>query len=152
MDFSYNDYWDVTFLIPATVFASAVILFCVFSVRFFTAKGKTTKKIFGYVFCLCIVVFISFSEIKFLSNGGFYLLKEKESDAVSCSGTIESVCEPSEYIPGFKISHNYGADIIINGERYFAVTCGEFEEGDYVTIKYLPSSHFILSIRDTSCG
>ena len=72
-------------------------------------------------------------------------MSETETDAVIKVGVIESVCEPSEVI-SIKSNHRYGADIVIDGERYFAITAGEFKEGDVVEVKYLPQSCFVLGI------
>lgn len=148
LEFLYRDYWTVTFLIPVIVLACAITVFCASIANFMkkSSRSKPKKRIPGFVFCLFVVCAVAFCELRFLCGGGWWLLTEKEHDAVSTSGMIEAINEPSEDIPGFKINHNYGADIVIDGERYFAVTSGEFEVGDYITISYLPSSRFVLKI------
>lgn len=149
MVFSYETYWINTFLLPAAMIICMIVALFVCSYGYWVGsrvKNQKSVLIYGYLFCILIVVCCMIPQCQYLLNGGAVLLGETEEDAVIQTGIIESVCEPSERFPGFKSSHRYGADIIIDGELYFAVTSGDFEEGECVTIHYLPSSHFILEI------
>lgn len=150
MAFSYAVYRDVFLIIPGLVTVFMVVTVAVsFSLflKKWVHRQQTIIDAFKLLFCLSMVVFCTIPQIQYLANGGIYLLKEKEGDALVCTGMIESVCEPSKRFPGFKSFHQYGADIVIGNEQYFAVTCETFKEGDYVTIYYLPNSHFVLSIE-----
>ena len=149
MIFSYKTYWNATFVLPVVMLAIMLVLLISSSYSFWVKavrKRQTVAAILSYVFCLFIVIGCSIPQVKYLRNGGIHLLQESEADTLFRIGVIESVYEPSKSFPGFKSQHRYGADIVIDGERYFAVTCGDFVEGDRVMVHYLPSSHFILSI------
>lgn len=82
-------------------------------------------------------------------NGGRYMLTERENDAIWCSGIVEDICSPSMQFPRYKSSHRYGADVVIDGKRYFIIDGGSISNGDFVSISYLPKSHFILNISVT---
>ena len=149
MVFSYKTYWDNTFLLPVVMIGLMLILLLMVSYGLWIKpmhRKPPTTAVLGYIFCAVVVIFCSFSQIKTLANGGVYLLNEDENDALVHIGVIEHICEPSERLTGFKSNHCYGADVVIDGEQYFAVTCGDFKEGDCVIVHYLPSSHFVLSI------
>ena len=152
MVFEYSDYYFQTLSLPIFII-SFFLLFLGISIFGPVKKGgQESLTILIAKVSLALVVCIIMVSIcaKTLTNGGIYLRSENESDVVVETGTIESICEPSEIITGFKATHNgrqrHGADVIIDGKRYFAVTCDGFEIGDYVEIEYLPKSKFILSI------
>ena len=151
MTFSYKIYWNACFVLPAVLIGLTLILFILASYGHWVKAARKTRRIYRimeYVFCICITAFCISSQFRYLTNGGVYLLAEKEQDACIYTGIVESICEPSKRFPGFKISHRYGADIVIDGEQFFAVTCGDIEEGDTVIIQYLPKSRFVLSIHE----
>lgn len=134
--------WSLfAFLVGIVVFVCLIIL-------------KKKKEIcIALVALLLSIIFLPFNnrnDIINLQNGGIYLIEEKEDDAISKTGIIENIVEPSERFPQFKGyyegKYKYGADITISGEVYLAIDSGNFELGDRVTITYLPKSRVILSI------
>lgn len=151
MVFSYDTYWNHTFLGPVVMIVFMLVLFCIV-VYSGWIRTRPTKQSILKTFILVIIMIVCLRpECLNLLNGGMSLLQESSADAATCSGEIEAILEPSEVFPRFRgrdavYGHVYGADIIINSERYFAPTCGSLKVGDHVIISYLPSSHFVLSI------
>ena len=152
MVFEYDIYHYHAFSWPVAF--GAFFLFLLATSIFSLIKNQANepiRKVAGKLLLAGIVftMLISIS-VKALINGGIYLCSEKEEDAIMGIGTIESICEPSKNIPSFKNSYNghkrHGADVVIDGEEYFMITCEGFEVGDYVEIEYLPKSKFVLSI------
>lgn len=150
MEFSYEIYRDTTLVWPIMFIVPAMFFLLIGSYMFwFKQSAKRTKQsVLSYIFGVLMCIWITIPSATSLLNGGIYIGTESEDDAISYTGTIEEICTPSTRFPDFKTSHNYGADIVIDGETYFVVSCGEFEEGDSVTIHYLPDSHFILCIYE----
>lgn len=151
MTFLYRSYWNTTFLLPVLVISFMLGLIFSSSYAYWVRdahKPQMVERMLGYLFTLCVAVFCIVPQCKYLLNGGIYLLAEKEQDALVYTGVIESISEPSNRFPCFKLSHEYGADIVINGEQFFAITSGNYEEGDSVVVHYLPKSHFILTIGE----
>ena len=147
MELLYEDYWNATFVIPASIiaFMSVLLLLAIVGLIKEIKKKRPGSWIVGSLISVIMPVAFIYLELIPIINGGFWLLSETETDAVTKVGVIESVCEPSEVI-SIKSNHRYGADIVIDGERYFAITAGEFKEGDVVEVKYLPQSCFVLGI------
>lgn len=107
------------------------------------AEGlQTTLSVFTFVLLLTI----SCSSVW---NGGWQVLLEKNSDAITLQGEIQSV-EVLESTRGVKFSTEWGTHfgcyITIDGEEYFAMYEGDLAEGDVINILYLPKSRYVLSI------
>lgn len=152
MTFSYKSYWNTTLLLPSSVILFMIVLVISSSYVYWVkeaSKQHTANRMLGYIFVICVAVFCLVPQCKYLLNGGIYLLSEKEQNALVHNGVIERIREPSDRFPGFKLSHEYGADIVIDGVQFFAVTSGDYEEGDCVAVAYLPRSHFILAIEES---
>lgn len=149
MTFSYQTYFEAALVLPLSVLALLLAVFCCISYKYwFSSKRHAIGETLGYILCLCAFVWCLIPQCRYLLNGGFYLLREKAGDALESTGTIECITGPSKHFPGFKISHNYGADIVIDGELFFMISSGDYKEGDSVTVRYLPDSHFILEIQN----
>lgn len=154
MLFSYSNYYFHVFFLPVALglFFSLLLTTSVFSLIKNKANESLEKIFVKILFIGAICTTLISICAKDLFNGGIYLYSEKETDAVVEIGTIESIKEPSKAIPSFKMPYKehqrHGADVIIDGEQYFMVTCEGFEVGDYVEIEYLPKSKFVLSIYE----
>lgn len=152
MTFSYKSYWNTTLILPSLVILLMIVLVISSSYVYWVkeaSKQQMVNRMLGYIFIICVAVFCIVPQFKYLLNGGIYLLSEKEQDALVHKGVIESINEPSNRFPGFKLSHEYGADIMIDGVQFFSVTSGDYEEGDSVIVYYLPHSHFVLAIEES---
>ena len=147
MIFEYDVYYNGTFVTPiiAIIIVSVWLFAGIYPFLKKRTQGDSTKILLCVVF---IGVFFIALNIMSLINGGACLYKEKEEDAILEMGTIEKIVEPSKSIPNFRKDHKHGADVIIDGEEYFMITCEGFEVGDYVEIEYLPKSKFVLSIYE----
>lgn len=149
MTFSYNSYRDIFLFLPVIIILSSVVVVFIASYDYwakFASKKDSLYATLRYLFCLVVLFACIVSQSKYLLNGGIQLLWESKESALIHTGLIETIHEPSERFPGFKLSHCYGADIVIDGVQYFAITADNYREGEIVTIHYLPNSHFILSI------
>ncbi|MDE7253854.1 MAG: hypothetical protein K2O32_13050 [Acetatifactor sp.] len=89
-----------------------------------------------------------------LLNGGIYLRDEKETDAVEIQGEISNIRGLGSFsFPVVKGDYEHdkvnGYEFIIDGVHCKAVRKGSLEVGDYVTVKYLPKSGYVLYIAKT---
>lgn len=103
--------------------------------------------IIGAVVVVCI-------KIGILYNGGIYLRDEKETDAVVMQGEITDIRGLGEFsFPRIHGDYEYeeknGYEFTINGVQCVFVAKGSLEVGDYVTVKYLPKSGYVLYIAET---
>ena len=93
-------------------------------------------------------------QIGVLYNGGIYLCEEKESDAIEMQGEITSIKGLGQFSfprmhSDYDEEENTGYKFIINGAQCKFVAKGSLEVGDYVTVKYLPKSGYVLYIGKT---
>ena len=144
MIFEYDAYYNGTFVTP--IIAIIIVSVWLFAGIYHFLKKRTQLDSTNILLFVFVGVFFIALNIMSLINGGACLYKEKEEDAILEMGTIEKIVEPNKSIPNFRKDHKHGADVIIDGEEYFMITCEGFEVGDYVEIEYLPKSKFILSI------
>ena len=152
MCFSYKDYLLTTVVLPFLVIIIMLLLLAVSSIKFvgkMISRTNSLSDVAGYLFCFTLILIIVFSQVKFLKNGGFGLLKDNCNQTQTVLGIIERIDSPSNRFPGFKLSHNYGADIVIADKCFFIITSNNLTEGDSVAITYLPHSQFVLSIQST---
>lgn len=89
-----------------------------------------------------------------LQHGGIYLAKEAESDAVQMEGYISHIEGLNRYqiyrITGdYELGDKKGYEFTINGIHCTAPAKGDLKVGDYVVVKYLPKSSYILYIDRT---
>ena len=149
MTYSIKIYWSTTLVLPSIIIIIMLVLFLGSGYGYWiklSSHQRTVPETLKYLFCLFIVIFCTVSQCKYLVNGGLKLLTETEDQLLTHIGVIQTITEPSERFPGFKASHSYGADIVIDNQVYFVPTSGAFKEGDCVEVGYLPNSHYILSI------
>ena len=76
-----------------------------------------------------------------------YLLNEKETDKISCSGEVHSFEKTyglNKYT--YNGENSFAYYISIDGEKYYIMHTGDIEVGDEVEFEYLPKSKIILSI------
>lgn len=148
--FLYENYFIETVAMPLFgLVLSACVLFaimlqCVREWR--KVRSVTSVHIAKILLALFVVLNVWPPNIQYLKYGGVQILQDYRKDPSVIVGTIESICEPSAKLPLYKIGQHHGADIAIDGEAFFVETCSGFSIGDVVTVTYLPSSHFILSI------
>ena len=76
---------------------------------------------------------------------GIHLFFEGPENSVVMEGTIESIesliHSPRYYYEGKAVRAEI---IIINDQEFYFMTSGDLSVGDYVEIKYLPRSTFVL--------
>lgn len=93
-------------------------------------------------------------QIGVLCNGGIYLREEKEVDAVEMQGEITGIKGLGQFSfprmhSDFDEEEKTGYEFTINEIKCKFVAKGSLEVGDYVTVKYLPKSGYILYIAET---
>ena len=156
MYFDYGSYKTFCFGAPAfgAVTFSIVILFHGLWLAYVAwskkwnwwKNGPHLLLIIGMGITLCM-------EVGALLNGGIYLRDEKETDAIEMHGEISDIRGLEEFtFPVVKGDYDYdkvnGYEFIIDGVHCKAVRKGSLEVGDYVTVKYLPKSGYILYIAE----
>lgn len=154
MNFAYNDYLEIFLLTPllALIFTVPAAIGIIRGIYRERVGCHTVKNSAIFIFAIVTVILIMLPQFFFLYNGGLSLLSESEEDAHIACGVVTQIIEPSEKYHGIKVNHNYGADIYINGEYFFAITCGSLREGANVKVTYLPTSHFVLSIHEETAS
>lgn len=150
MTFDYSIYYRCNCIVPL---GFAVFTLCILggALAFF-AKHKITvhsKEMLAFLFVSGICAFLLVINIIRLSRGGILLLFEKEADQVQVSGVIDEIIEIG-FLTGarydIEANNGNGEAIVVNGEKFYLTTCGEFDVGDYVVLNVLPRSGFVLSI------
>ncbi len=158
MQFDYYSYFRQNCLNPfmfcvLSTVAFVVSVFCV--IDNMKKKRHRNVKAFLYeninsVFIMIIMIGLIFANIPPLARGGIYLLFEKEEDAIVFMGEIEDIFEITSF-GGMRYdveqNHGYGEGVVINSNKYYLMTYGNYKKGDMVSIKVLPKSKLILEIE-----
>ena len=157
MNFEYNLYKTYCYesqVFVVLVFSFGIVLATIAAVQALR-KNINLKKalisgffILGYALIICI-------NIGQLLHGGIYLHDEKETDAIELQGEISDIRGLSEFLfPVVKGDYLHeeknGYEFTVNGVKCQAVLKGSLEVGDYVTVKYLPKSGYILYIAEVN--
>ncbi len=160
MYFDYEAYKAYCFESPMefglffSVFIVGQILYCII----LAIKKKLVRK---DVVSLCIGVLvlglIVCINAGVLLYGGIYLYQEEEADAVEMQGEITDIKGLGQFVfpsvkDGYGHEEKYGYEFTINGIKCMAVRKGSLKVGDYVTVRYLPKSGYILYIAETEEG
>ena len=151
MVFPYHLYYRVNFCEPLCLLFISLCAVGVCGWQAFRCFRCSTdyRYLVSNVVILVIAIFFLYLSISSLSQGGIYLLKETDRDAVSACGHIEDIVQHT----GFNMHKYYyqGAtelsyEVRIDGESYFVISPTNYAVGDYVEFTYLPLSGFVLSI------
>ena len=151
MIFDFNYYLNGGLISPIII--GALILFVLLSsvisvyktIRLGIIKKSSLLK--NLVIIIGFLLLLSINIVR-LSNGGFWLLFEDESDSIITHGEISSIEEISTM--RFPNINGYGKEITIDDEQYISMHFDEYEIGDYVIIRYLPRSKYVLSIKEAN--
>ena len=156
MGFDYSLYVDVCLKeassgIAICMFASFIIIFNYIKKKI----GKSYHRIgkVGILFFVMIIICFLFDCGGKLSHG-IWLINEKEADAVEINGEITKMKEIDDFCRGIaKDKYGYnnamGTIFTVNGIKCTApLDCG-LEVGDYVFVRYLPKSRYILYVSET---
>ena len=156
MIISYEDYFGSYCIFPLFM----ICMFCLLLVyggnllrKCIRDRETSAKKILEAVlpFGMSVVIIIQIGSI-LICNGNLFLLMEKEEDAVTICGTIESIEPVDGTLYGqhdmyeLLINHTECSAIYTRSENPTAKT--PFKAGDYVEVLYLPRSGYILSIEE----
>lgn len=151
MDFDYSQYFEACLLNPIVVsvfFLTALTPVIIQNIKNF--KVSVNKK--EVVKFICVLsVFILFFTVNAgrLLYGGIYLTFERATDCEVLEGEIEDVQNVNNFL--FPITDSGEAvRFSIQGKECTAFSLGDFQVGDYVTVKYLPRSKYVLSIKEAN--
>ena len=156
MTFAYSDYYKLCFLIPLFIATLSDMLLIGILTEPVEADPDRKKRIFVIVrnlIFVAVTVNLFSHGMGRLMNGGAYLLVEKPFDAIEVTGTISEIKTLNEFImiptkeyydydSGEKTSYGFTVD----GIEIKSFGKGKFQEGDEVTVLYLPKSGYLLSI------
>ena len=157
MYFNYDDYKAYCYEAPLmfAIGVSIVVLYHGVWLVYMVWTGKRSWKKNGLHLLLLAALSGSVCiTIGYLLNGGMYLRDEKETYAVEIQGEISDIKGLGDLdFPVVKGDYLYeeknGYEFTIDGVRCKGVGIGSLEVGDYVTVKYLPKSGYILYIAET---
>ena len=163
MVFSYNDYQFHCLMLPLFViifFSAAMIYNTVSSLKEITKNGISIEDVFSILFFLIIWIFFLRVDGGCLLNGGMYLFSEKEADSCTVVGTIDEITYNDQYSfpnmakfykqydrEGEELSHIYGCKIFVDGLSLTIPQRGELNQGDRVSVTFLPKSKYVLEIE-----
>ena len=127
------------------LFLTTDILWCI---RQILRKKLTRDMVISSLLSILIVGFMLYLNAGILCNGGIYLLHEKESDAVEMRGDISAIrdAEEAEGYDFPKFSSGPVIQCTINDIKCIAIDTGSLQVGDYVLVRYLPKSRYVLYI------
>ena len=146
MIFRYTVYRRAGLFAPASMIMFAGVLLVV-SLLFYVRKQKHSLHAFLSTVApaLCLLayfVIICFPTLKH----SIHLLYEKERDALTTYGTVESII-PVENSPRYSTEEDgvvRAAFLIIDGEKYYFMTSKGLDQGDSIQLQYLPKSRMVL--------
>ena len=157
MCFNYDDY--KVFCYGAPLFGAVAFSIVILSHGIWLACVAWTGKWNWRKNGLHLMMLIAFGGMVciltgYLLDGGIYLRDEKETDAIEMQGEISDIRGLGEFtFPVVKGDYDYdkvnGYEFVIDGVHCKAVLKGSLEVGDYVTVKYLPKSGYVLYIGKT---
>ena len=151
MKFPYDMYYKIHFESPllfTCIFLVAIILglISLFSGIFRKGGSEISEQqiVFMWIF-LSVLFFELLVHSTPLLRGGFYLISEKEKDAVVVSCKIEDIRE-MEHLTGGDVSTACRYIVFLKGMYYYLPSTEGLEVGDSVSAVVLPRSRFVLSI------
>lgn len=147
MTFDYSFYHRHEFVnrIVLAIVLAAVIAFFLWAMVFFELPFLAIAV--SVLFFLFIVNAVWFFE------GGVWLFREKEKDAVAFSGIVEDVVPGNlfgkRYTGVYENWRNYGKceTVVLDGKPYRIMSYGNLRPGDSVCAKVLPKSKFVLLLN-----
>ena len=169
MLFDYNIYLRGNLIFPAIVIIFITITSITTIITNIKKLIKEKKKIddleanhlMGLLMAIAIPLIFYIHTVGPLSNGGIYLISEREKDIVVIEGYIDEIqyVEVGDTIMSkFPNQYRYGEYnavlLNVNGDvvKGPSMILKEFETGDYVVISYLPKSGYILEIQSETAG
>lgn len=156
MNFDYKAYKTFCFAAPAFfVVAVTIVVFLHGAWLIYVAhRGRWDWRKNGlHLLILIGVAFTACIQVGVLLSGGMYLCDEQETDAVEMQGEITNIKGLGQFVfPVVKDGRGYeeenGYEFTIGGVKCAANRKGSLKVGDYVTVRYLPKSGYILYIAE----
>ncbi len=106
------------------------------------------------IILLCMTAAMILVMFSLLNDSRINIPNEDSSSVLTVTGTLDAV-EPRSIWDGFLLfkhdtAFTYGFRLTVDGTEYHTLSAGQMEEGDTVTLQYLPKSRFVLYIGDRS--
>ena len=154
MQFAYSQYVEGCLILPLLVSLSALTVIILAIWRFVTVINRhkiSTGNIINLTLAVLVCGFFLCMNFGRLFCGGIHLIYERESQAIEFTGEISEIKELGRYsFPelsnGYGYSETNGVQLTIGNVKCTAVTRGQLEVGDKVTVTFLPQSGYILMI------
>ena len=154
MVFDYNQYVSMCLIVPFFVVLFSIYMAVGVILQFIKLvldRRLSKYTVFTSLFALIICSFFLRMDGGVLLHGGIYLLTERLSDAIEMQGYISEIEGLGQYsFPRMKSNYGYGehngVEFTIDGIQCTAILQGSLEVGDYVSVKYLPKSGYVLYI------
>ena len=154
MKYSYDSYFSVNFKLPIILCIAATVFFATqllpkILVLIHTRK-VTMSAIPQLLLPMALVIWFLVIGGGPLWRGGYHLLYEKESDAVSVTGAVSRISAISSMY-GMKYrtdkGTSFGYEITVNDVSYIIMDSAGIEKGDIVELSVLPRSNLILEVQ-----
>lgn len=162
MSFEYEQYLSVNFSKPIeTLIAFLAMICCGLLLRILgkemyqkDSPYKTPlQKLAGGLFLAAVFAYLSFLQIRALSLYGVDLYQERNAQPLERCGTIEEIIPSTRRldVQTYRTTEgtSLGVTMVIDGERFHAMSSAGFEGGEQVQVLYLPNSHCVLEIHET---
>lgn len=141
MRFSYAEYCNTFLLFPVlcllfvlpTLFSSVKALMRLIA----DSASPELEELFERIFPIIIIVGLAWVSISGLTSGAALLFTENEASALEASGILSDIEKVGKY--EYRITV---ADTV-----YTIIDIGDYQEGDTVSITYLPNSRYVLSLQ-----
>ncbi len=148
MTFSFDNYYRTLFvwpLINILVFGFLLItLLYIAYIQLIRSKFSYKK----LLIILVVGILMSYIFAQAVQNSNLQIWKDKDSTPLVIEGVIDDVSKTND-----TTKHNYNGEVVwgrvitIDNKEYYIATNGWFNEGDEVTIEYLPNSKVVVSIE-----
>ena len=160
MSFDYGEYLFQNFWLPISVLSFFLLGGC-FALLFMkpvkTAYEKENEpektlmqKLLGGLLAVITFGFLLYINLRTLFGLGVDLYRDRNEQAIEHRGVVEEIdssTEPDVHKYQTAEGTSFGVMMTIGGERFHAMSSGDFEVGQPVQILYLPNSHCILEIH-----
>ena len=154
MKYSYDSYFSVNFKLPIILCTAATVFFATQLlpkiIDLIHTRKVTVSVIPQLLLPMALVIWFLVVGGGPLWRGGYHLLYEKESEAVSVTGAVSciSAC-PSTHGMKYRTDKgtSFGYEIKINDISYIIMDSAGIVKGDIVELMVLPRSNLILEVQ-----
>ena len=147
MVFDYDYIFRSICQTPLLIILCSSVVFVKVLIELIKTKFQRSHPHFAFNIVACLIFVLVILEIGGNMKHGIFLLKEGPSDAIECSGYIDSIY-PTHLNDKFYLEELgrrvYGSYVVVDGKKLYFACSEELKVGDYVEVRYLPKSTVVL--------